>query len=228
MQVKTLDGQTGAVYRSYLVFGATKTGKTRLATTLPKESTLIVNVENNLDSIDGSGMMVVDCFSKEQWADIYENIKGQPPEWLFIDSLSSLLQKIFNEEFKKTKDGRVAYNSVERAYYDLLGDIKSLNCNVVCVGQRGQIKDEITGGLIFGASLPWAKLEQMLPYNFSAVVAARSEKDEEGNPHYFLQCHADSQYQVGARTALGDDNSLEFYEPADLMKLHNKLTKKGE
>jgi hypothetical protein len=228
MDVKTLDGSTDSIFRSYLIFGPTKTGKTRLATTLPKESTLIVNVENNLDSIDGSGMMVVDCFTKEQWQDIVESIKTQPPEWLFVDSLSALLQKIFNEEFKKTKDGRVAYNAVERAYYDLVGDLKGLKCNIVCIGQRGQIKDEITGGLVFGASLPWAKLEQMLPYNFSAVMAARNEKDEEGNTHYFLQCHPDTQYQVGARTAFGKDNPLEFYEAPDLMAIHNKLTNKGD
>ena len=186
------------MYKSYLIPGATKTGKTLLVTTLPVGKVLLVNVENNLDSIIGADVMTVDCFAKEQWDKIVYGLKtGGCPEWLFIDSISSLIQKVFVEEFKKTKDGRQAYNAVERAYHDIIGDIKSLPCNIVCTAHRGMIKDEITGGIISGASLPWAKLEQDLPYNFSAVLFARCEKDTDGKTHYFLQCHPDSQHQVG-------------------------------
>lgn len=219
-----------SINRSYLVFGGTKTGKTLLVTTLPAGKTLLVNVENNLDSIAGADVMKVDCFSAEDWKNIYLAIKDRPPEWLFIDSISALMQRIYNKEHKDHKDGRAAYSSIEREYNDLVAQIKSLKCNVVCVAQRGFIKDEITGGLIYGASLPWAKLEANLPYNFSAVVAARSEKDPDGKTHYFLQCHPDSQYQVGVRTNYGEENPLDFFEAPNLLALHNKISnsKKGE
>lgn len=213
-----------SVNRSYLVFGASKTGKTRLVTTLPKGKTLLVNVENNLDSIAGVDVMKVDCFDTDEWREIisYLGEKG-PPEWVFVDSISALLQKVFSGEFKKTKDGRAAYSAVERAYYDIMADIKTLPCNIVCIGQMGKIKDEITGGMIYGTSLPWAKLENQLPYNFSVVAAMRAEKDENGDIVYGLQCQPDHQYQVGARTNYGEENPLEYYEPADLLALHNKI-----
>lgn len=215
------------VNRSYLVFGASKTGKTQLVTTLPQGKALLINVENNLDSIAGADVMKVDCFDMKKWDEIIAFLQANgPPEWVFVDSISALLQKAFNEEFTKTKDGRAAYSAVERCYYDVIADIKTLPCNIVCVGQMGKIKDEITGGMIFGASLPWAKLEHNLPYNFSVVVASRTEKDAEGKTHYYLQCHPDSQYAVGARTNYGEPNPLDFYEPADLMNLHNKITGK--
>ncbi len=215
---------SAVVHRSYLIFGATKTGKTRLVTTLPAGKTLLVNVENNLDSIAGADVITTNCYDVQSWKDIYEEVKARPPEWLFIDSISALLQKVFGEEFKKTKDGRAAYSAVERSYYDIIGDIKKLPCNVVCIGQMGQIKDEITGGLVYGASLPWAKLEHALPYNFSAVVAARAEKMQDGSTYYGLQCQPDTQYKVGVRTNYGQENPLAMVEPADILALHNKIS----
>ena len=219
-----------SVKRSYLVYGASKVGKTQLVTTLPLGKTLLINVENNLDSIAGADVMKTDCFSHESWKSIIAELKLYPIDWVFVDSISALLQKVFVAEFKNTKDGRVAYNAVERAYYDIVSDIKSLNVNMVCIAQRGQIKDEITGGVIFGASLPWSKLEPLLPYNFSAVLAARAEKDTTGATHYFLQCRPDSQYHVGVRTNYGEVNPLDIFEPMDLMAVHNKIInpKKGD
>lgn len=212
------------VQRSYLIFGPTKTGKTNLVTTLPIGKVLLVNVENNLDSIAGADVMKVDCFSMKDWKDIYNAIKDNPPQWLFVDSITGLLQRSFNDEFKKTKDGRAAYSSVEREFYEVLAELKSLKSNIVCTAQQGQIKDEITGGVMFGAALPWAKLEQRLPYYFSVVLASKSTKDETGKTQYYLQCHPDTQYQVGARTMYGLPNPLNLYEKSDLYHIHTKLT----
>lgn len=220
----TNTNKENSVFRSYLVFGHSKTGKTRLVTTLPTGKVLLVNVENNLDSIDGADVLKVDCFSQKDWDEIYNFIKEKPPEWVFIDSISSLLQRIFNDEFKKTKDGRAAYTSVERSFYDLMANLKSLQCNIVCVAQQGQIKDEITGGVYFGAALPWSKLEQRLPYFFSAVMASRSSNDDKGQTHYYLQCQPDNQYHVGVRTKFNEPNPLKFYEKSDLLDIHTKIT----
>lgn len=222
--INTKDGS--AQKKSYLIFGATKTGKTLLAATLPAKEALLVNTENNLDSLYGADIKAVNCQTYDQFIEILDAViaKKITPKWLYLDSISDLMTKIFNEEFSKTKDGRQAYNAFERKYHDVLAKFKSLPCNIVAIGRMTQIKDEITGGMIFGAALPWAKLQNDLPFNFSAVLATRTAKDSEGNDHYSIQCHPCSQYQVGVRTQFGKPNPLKNFEEPDLEAIHNKIT----
>lgn len=225
MEIKnTKDGKNQK--KSYLIFGATKTGKTLLAATLPSNEVLLVNTENNLDSLYGADINTVDCQTYEEFVGILEAIKTKAltPKWLYLDSISDLMQKIFSASFEQFTDGRQAYSDFERKYHDVISRFKDLPCNIVAVGRQTQIKDEITGGLIFGTALPWAKLQSDLPYNFSAVFATRTAKDEEGNDHYSLQCHPCSQYQVGVRTQFGKPNPLKNYEEPDLEAIHNKIT----
>lgn len=216
--------------KSYLIFGATKTGKTLLAATLPAGSILLVNTENNLDSIYGADINTVSCQTYAEFIEILEAIKTKEitPEWLYLDSISDLMTKVFNEEFApvngKAPDGRQAYSKFEMKYHDIISRFKSLPCNIVAIGRMTQIKDEITGGVIFGAALPWAKLQSDLPYNFSAVLATRTAKGKDDKDFYSLQCHPCSQYQVGVRTQFGKPNPLENFEEPDLEAIHNKIT----
>lgn len=212
--------------KSYLIFGATKTGKTLLASTLPASEVLLVNTENNLDSLYGADINTVDCQSYDAFMEILDAItKGHiTPKWLYLDSISDLMTKVFNEEKKKSKDGRQVYTAFEERYGDIMAKFKSLPCNIVAIGRQTQIKDEITGGMIFGAALPWAKLQSDLPFNFSAVLATRSAKGDDGADYYSLQCHPCSQYQVGVRTQFGKENPLEHFEEPNLMAIHNKIT----
>jgi len=220
----TKDGSTQK--KSYLIFGATKTGKTLLAATLPANKILLVNTENNLDSLYGADINTVNCQTYDTFIEILDAIiaKEITPEWLYLDSISDLMTKVFNEEFANIKDGRQAYQSFERKYHDIIGRFKDLPCNIVAIGRQTQIKDEITGGMIFGAALPWAKLQSDLPYNFSAVFATRTAKGEDGEDFYSIQCHPCSQYQVGVRTQFGKPNPLKHYEEHDLEAIHNKIT----
>ena len=222
--VNTKDG--AAQKKSYLIFGATKTGKTLLAATLPSDEVLLVNTENNLDSLYGADINTVSCQSYDQFMEILDAIiaKTLTPEWLYLDSISDLMTKVKTDTFKKFSDGRQAYNEYENQYNDIISKFKALPCNVVAIARQGSVKDEITGGMIFGATLPWAKLQADLPYNFSAVLATRTAKSEDGTDHYSLQCHPCSQYQVGVRTQFGKPNPLENFEEPDLEAIHNKIT----
>lgn len=225
--MKITNTKDGATQRkSYLIFGASKTGKTLLAATLPADKILLVNTENNLDSLYGANINTVSCQTFDDFIEILDAItSGQiTPEWLYLDSISDLMTKVFNETFKNLKDGRQAYAEFERQYHDILSRFKALPCNIVAIGRQTQIKDEITGGMIFGAALPWAKLQSDLPYNFSAVLATRTAKGEDGSDFYSIQCHPCSQYQVGVRTQFGKPNPLKQYEEHDLEAIHNKIT----
>jgi len=211
--------------KSYLIFGATKTGKTLLAATLPANEVLLVNTENNLDSLYGADINTVNCQGYDDFMEILDAIiAGQlTPKWLYLDSISDLMTKVFNQEKKTTKDGRQVYANFEEKYGDIIAKFKNLPCNIVAIGRLAQVKDEITGGMIFGAALPWAKIQSDLPFNFSAVIATRTAKGENGEDFYSLQCRPCSQYQVGVRTQFGKPNPLKEFEDPDLEALHNKI-----
>lgn len=222
--INTKDGS--AQKKSYLVFGATKTGKTLLAATLPANEVLLVNTENNLDSLYGADINTVNVQTYDQFMEVLDNIidGNITPKWLYLDSISDLITKVFNEEKKRSNDGRQVYAGLEEKYGDIIAKFKNLPCNIVAVARQTQVKDEITGGLIFGAALPWAKLQSDLPYNFSAVLATRCEKGEDEKDYYSIQCHPDSQYAVGVRTQFGKPNPLSRFEAPDLEAIHNKIT----
>lgn len=221
----TKDGSTQK--KSYLIFGATKTGKTLLAATLPANEVLLINTENNLDSLYGADINTVSCQTYDEFMEVLDAIIAGTitPKWLYLDSISDLMTKVFNDLKKEVKDGRQVYAAFEEKYGDIMSKFKSLPCNIVAIGRQTQVKDEITGGMIFGAALPWAKIQSDLPYNFSAVLATRCAKGEDGQDYYGIQCHPDSQYQVGVRTQFGKPNPLSNFEEPDLEAIHNKITK---
>ena len=215
----------GVQKKSYLIFGATKTGKTLLSATLPSDDLLLINTENNLDSLYGADIKKVDCYSYKDFMDILGAINSGAitPKWLYLDSISDLMTKIFNNLKKEIADGRQVYAAFEERYGDIMSAFKQLPCNIVVIARQTHVKDEITGGMIYGAALPWAKLQSDLPFNFSAVLATRHSKGDDDNDYYSLQCHPCPQYQVGVRTQFGKPNPLSKFEPHDLEAIHSKI-----
>ncbi len=216
---------SGGETKSYLVFGNTKTGKTMLATTLPAGKVLLINTENNIDSIEGADINKADCYNVADFTSVLDMViaNGKSDHWVFIDSITDIVQKMFNEIFSKEKDGRQGYQKFELRYIELMDKIKSLPCNVVCIAQQGLVKDETTGGMIAAPVLTWAKLQTNLPYRFSAVLAAKIIKDKDGKDVHVIQCHPCPQYAVGVRTKYGEPNPLGGYEKPNLLDIHNKV-----
>jgi hypothetical protein len=219
-------------FMSYLIFGASKTGKTVLSTTVPSNELLFINIENNLSSIYGADVNLVDAFSYEELLKIVDTLDAMEskPKWVFIDSLSYLSYILIQQELSaKSNDGKkvhgmVAYGEMASKIKDIIRRLKNMPFNLVCIAQQGMIKDEITGGLIFGASFEGKMLEQDLPYMFDAVVATRVVNFGDGQNTYVLQCKPCSQYQVGVRTPYGkDSNVIQGFEKPNLIELHNKI-----
>lgn len=228
MQIKnTKDGS--AKFMSYLISGASKTGKTVLATTIPSNELLFGNVENNLASIYGADVNMVDMFTYDTAKKVVEALEQRQitPKWFFLDSGTELAKKILREEMSRTKDGRAAYGEMAQKMTDLIRRLKVLPLNFVMIAQQGYIKDEITGGVIFGASFPGQTLEKDVPYMFDAVLAARIVKDQDGKDTHVLQCHPCPQYSAGVRTKFKADgtmsNPLAGFERPNLSEIHNKI-----
>lgn len=208
----------------YLLYGESKSGKTRLVTTLPPEHTLLVNIENNLTSVYGADVNTVNAFTFDKFLEVVSYLESGEHQfkWVFIDSLTELGSILLREELGKTKDGRQAYGELGQKLPEVIRRLRALPLNIVAVGQQGQIKDEVTGGLLFGASMAGQKLEQSLPYMFDAVIAVRRINFETGI-QTVLQCQPDTQYHVGVRTNYNNQQPLAGYEAANLLSLHNKI-----
>lgn len=214
---------------SYLISGGSKTGKTVLATTIPSNEILFGNVENNLASIYGANVNKVDIFDYKTMIEVIEALeqKKLTPKWFFLDSGTELSKKILREEQNKTKDGRMAYGEMAQKVSDIVRRLKILPLNFVMIAQQGLIKDEVTGGVIFGPSFAGQMLEKDLPYMFDAVLATRIVKDDQGNNQHVIQCHPCPQYAVGVRTKFdpenGMTNPLSGFENPNLSDIHAKI-----
>lgn len=217
---------------SYLVFGKSKTGKTMLSTTTPSKQTLLINAENNLASIYGADVNVVDT---PTWKDFLDTVKwlesldqDKLPKWVFIDSITHITRVLLQLELSVTKDGRQAYGEIASKIPDIINRLKALPINLVCIAQQGQIKDEAQGNIYFGAEMAGKQLEQSLPYMFDAVLSTRT-LEHEGLLYYMLQCKPSAQYDsVGIRTAFGTNSEdIKEYEVSNLEALHNKILSRG-
>jgi len=214
---------------SYLISGGSKTGKTVLATTIPSNELLFGNVENNLASIYGADVNKVDIFDYKTMIQVVEELeqKKLTPKWFFLDSGTELSKKILREEQQKTKDGRAAYGEMAQKVSDIVRRLKVLPLNFVMIAQQGQVKDEITGGIIFGSSFAGQMLEKDLPYMFDAVLATRIIKNDNGEDRHVIQCHPCPQFSVGVRTKFdpekGMTKPLSGFENPNLSDIHAKI-----
>ena len=166
MQIRNTKDQANSIL-SYLISGKSKTGKTRLTTTTPEGETLVINVENNLASIYGANVNIVDAFTWPDFMEIVNWLEGLPakdrPKWIFIDSLTELVKILLKLEKSLTKDPRQAYGEIGIKIPDIVRRLKSLGVNLVCIAQEGYIKDEANGDMHFGATFEGRQLEQSLP-----------------------------------------------------------------
>ena len=225
MQVDSLEN-SDTMTLSYLISGASKTGKTSLIKSVLSEGALLINSEDNLSSLYGSKVNKIDVFTLQKLLDVLAWLESLPidkrPKWLFIDSITDLMVKIFNELRDAEKDKRNAYTEFEGFFEKIIVRLKSLGVNLVCIGQQGSVKDEVTGGQIFGCMMPWAKIENKVPFKFDCVLSTRILIHEE-KPYYMLQCEGDNQYSCGIRKPEGKGLTVQQFEPQDLLSLHKKI-----
>lgn len=225
MQIDSLEN-SDIMTLSYLISGASKTGKTSLFKSVLSQGALLINSENNLSSLYGLKVNKIDVFTLQKLLDVLTWLEAMPiqnrPKWLFIDSITDLMTKIFNELRDAEKDKRNAYTEFEGHFEKIIVRLKSLGINLVCIGQQGSVKDEVTGGQIFGCMMPWAKIENKIPFKFDCVLSARI-LIHEGKQYYMLQCEGDNQYSCGIRKPEGKGLEVNQFEPQDLLALHKKI-----
>lgn len=144
---------------------------------------------------------------------------GTQFQTVYIDSLTEIAEVVLNNAKRQVKDPRQAYGeliekmqTVIRAYRDIHGK------NVVMTAKLEPFKDELSGVVKYGPSMPGSKLGSQLPYFFDTVFRLGVNKTPQGESYRFLQTQPDLQYEAKDRSG-----ALNHMEPPHLTQLFNKI-----
>lgn len=202
-----------------LVYAISGAGKT----TMCPDNSLIISAEAGLLSLANRAVDYVEVTTMEELQEVYafvsESEEAAKYDWICLDSISEIGEVVLAEQKRQTKDPRKAYGELQdqmaaliRAFRDLRGRNVYFSC------KQDRLKDEATGSLIYGPSMPGQKLAQSLPYFFDEVFALRCERDDEGNLVRVLQTFSDQQYTCKDRSGV-----LAPYEEPDLNAILEKI-----
>lgn len=219
-----------------LVYGDAGMGKTMLAATMPApvlisaESGLLSLKQKNIQRVFGPNSPgisyhipvilvrnVEDLSEAYRWA--CSAAEAAQFQSVGLDSVTEIAEVVLNNAKRQVKDPRQAYGeliekmeSLVRAFRDLPGK------NVYMAAKMEPMKDELTGIVRYGPSMPGAKLGPKLPYFFDEVFRLAVNKDPQGNAYRFLQTQPDLQFVAKDRSG-----ALASMEPPHLTHVFNKI-----
>lgn len=219
-----------------LVYGDAGMGKTVLAGTMPTpvlisaESGLLSLKQKNMERLFGPNtpgitynMPVILVRNVEDLSEAYRwcstAAEARQFQSVGLDSLTEIAEVVLNNAKRQVKDPRQAYGELIekmegliRAFRDLAGK------HVYMAAKMEPMKDELTGIVRFGPSMPGAKLGPKLPYYFDEVFRLAVNKDAQGHPYRFLQTQPDIQFVAKDRSG-----ALATMEPPHLSHVFSKI-----
>lgn len=208
-----------------LIYGKSGAGKTKLAATAP--APIILSAESGVLSLREFQIPMIqiktvgDLTEVHQWA--LNSTEAKQFSTIFIDSISEIGEVVLANAKAQVKDPRQAYGELIekmmatiKAFRDLPGK------NVVMAAKQEPAKDEMTGIIQYGPSMPGAKLGPQLPYLFDEVFRLGVGKTTQGEEYRFLQTGADLQYDAKDRSG-----ALAPVERPDLTFVFNKILGKA-
>jgi len=208
-----------------LVYGPSGAGKTRLCSTTG-EPTIILSAEAGLLSLRDYDIPAVQIQSIDDIYEAYDYLvnseEGKAFRWICLDSISEIGEVVLSAGKKSAKDPRAAYGDLQEKMGDLLRACRDLpGRNVYFSAKLDRVKDETTGTLLFGPSMPGQKLGPSIPYFFDEVFVYRMERAVDGSLSRALQTFGDIQYNAKDRSG-----ALAPWEEPDLGKIAAKITAK--
>lgn len=201
-----------------LVYGGSGTGKTVLSATLPTpvlisaESGALSLRQANLERLFGVGnpqvtynMPMIIVSKVEDLTEAYNwcanSHEAKQFQSIGLDSISEIGEVVLNNAKRQVKDPRQAYGELiekmettVRLFRDLAGK------NVYMAAKMEPMKDEMSGIVKYGPSMPGSKLGQKLPYFFDEVFRLGINKTPQGESYRFLQTQPDLQYEAKDRS----------------------------
>lgn len=232
MQISTTNASASSDGVKVLVYAESGAGKTILCATAPTpviisaESGLLSLRKKNIERVYGVNtpgvsydIPVVQVLTIEDLYAAYEYVLNSQFGTVCLDSLTEIGEVILANEKTLVKDPRKAYGEMMERVAGLVRAFRDIRGKHVYMSSKIEaVKDELTGAVRWGPSMPGAKLAQMLPYYFDEVWRLAVGRDKEGKVLRFLQTQPDQQ-----STAKDRSGSLEMYELPHLGHCFSKI-----
>lgn len=230
-----------------MVYGGPGMGKTVLCATLPMPF-VIISTENGLLSLSVKNLTKIfmglglDAASAEQRATMVREQRviivrnglqlRRAHEWcvahmnefqsLAWDSASETAEVMIGAAKAVKADGRQAYGEVAEIISDYFKKFRDTlpGRHLLVVAKEGALKDEVTGGVKFGADFPGKQLGPQSPYWLDETFRIGTGTDPATNTTFrFLQTQPNEQYTAKDRSGM-----LDMWERPDLSAIIAKIT----
>jgi len=237
LQFTTANKHTEAGGVKAVIYGGAGAGKTVLLATAPNpimlaaEAGMLSLRKPNLERLFGVGnpgitydMPTILINQVGDLSDALEFLLHNPHARDFktvgMDSLSEIAEVVLNNAKRQVKDPRQAYGELIEKMESLIREyIKLQNRHVIMIAKMEPSKDELTGVVKYGPSMPGTKLGNKLPYMFDEVFRLGIGQTPQGEKYRFLQTQPDMQFEAKDRSG-----ALAALEPPNLAHIFNKIS----
>jgi hypothetical protein len=203
-----------------LVYAGSGVGKTVLMATAPApvmisaEAGALSLRQSNLERLYGVGnpsitynMPMIVIGNVNDLSDAYrwcaESAEAKQFWSVGMDSISEIMEQILNNAKRQVKDPRQAYGELIEKGQSMVRMFRDLpNKNVIISAKMEPMKDEMTGIVKYGPSVPGSKLGPSLPYFFDEVfrMGIGADPADPTKQYRFLQTQPDLQYEAKDRS----------------------------
>ena len=212
--------RTGATnqYINCLIYGQSGSGKTTLCGTI--DNIVVLSAEGGLLSLADKEIDYLEIKCIDDLHEAYAWLKSEDSmkfSTVALDSISEIAEVVLSNEKEKVKDARQAYMQLGETMNKIVRSFRDLEKNTVFIAKAEKIQDE-NGRILWGPSMPGAKLASSMPYYFDEVLAMRCEKNEEGQTVRMLQTENDGTWNCKDRSG-----KLSQWEAPDLNGIIGKI-----
>lgn len=199
-----------------LIYADSGLGKTTLAATLNPAETLIISAESGLLSLKRFKIPALIVRSLEDFVEAISMVKSPSTDWaknIYVDSLTEIAEQCLAKSRKVVKDPRQAYGQMADSMLEYAKQFRDIpGKNKFLLAKEAFLRDETTGALMYGPSMPGKIVGPALPYLFDEVFRIGIGTDPATKKTFrYIQTAPDPQVRAKDRSG-----SLAPYEPFEL------------
>lgn len=221
IEFSTTDKESVAHGIKVLVYGRAGMGKTTLCGTAP--SPIIISAEAGLLSLRSKNIPVIKVTTLQDVWDAYtwvsQNGKKQNIKTVCIDSISEIVEKVLENEKKRSKDPRAAYGDMATESIKLVKAFRDLSgFHVIVTAKETTVVDPITNVTRAQPTAPGQQVGPAMPYLFDEVFHAATGTDNTGKTYHYLRTRASFSAEAKDRSG-----TLDEVEYPDMTHIFGKI-----